>query len=549
MNSQVRILGGAIVCLSLCAAFTLGGVGTAEARRKPRTATLSLDVSQTVTIAASGLDVVQKSSVAGRAAMGCAQVTNTFRVGKHKSRAGTIYLTVRTLPSGSRFVFAELKASRKKKISASCSLETVASGARMHDLGLRPDLTYSDKTGVDRTVGPIGWVDLVRGIDVSGSVFVSRGYEYKILAKSYGAGRTSTVRLLLRETRAITLAQSSPQRVRLSLGMSAKRSSCQRYFLVSSRTIVDTATPRCSIGNVTRSEWRWMDPLGTYGKAPYSIEPETKLGYVRHLVLARAADTLDAYHATGLPLYEDLLLNDLYSLSLTRSADGLWRTGHTSTWLKSQSGITAPFIDTRNNEILALSARAMSAELATHGVDAAAAASGWVFPFADFLVGRSRVGAFTPVGGGAFFADYYDAAGTPRSHTSLNHALGEMNYLLMLYRATSNAAYLSSALSIKAAVDQTGTRWIRPNHDLWYQRNRNGTFTGTDYVTVTYFDLLKSQRLFGAVLGTPDPVFDQLIASKARFLEIAPPEDYGSSDGDTLATTGLVMSIEDTQIP
>ena len=306
----------------------------------------------------------------------------------------------------------------------------------------------------------------------------------------------------------------------MALPLSARKTTSQRYVVLTNHTIADTSTVEYSVGRVTGYEWKWLDPQGTYGKAPYSIEPQTNYGYVRDLVLARAAKTLDAYRATSSPLFEDFLINDVYALALTRSSDGIWRTNYTSTWVKGESGITAPFIDTRNNEALAMHLLKITSELDAHGNTAVAPARGWALPFARYLQGRSAAGAVARTGTGAFFGDYYDNRGTLRTHTSLNHALGEMNYLLTLYLETGDPSLLDTALRTKAAVDDTSGQWIRANHDLWYQRNIRGTYSGTDYPTVTYYDLLFSQQLFTKILGAPDPVFAALIQAKSDYLGV-----------------------------
>lgn len=73
-------------------------------------------------------------------------------------------------------------------------------------------------------------------------------------------------------------------------------------------------------------------------------------------------------------------------------------------------------------------------------------------------------------------------------------------------------------MKVKSAVDEDDAQWIAPNGDLWYQRNLDRTYEGTDYRTVTYYDLLNSQALLEHLTGQRDVVFDRLIASKQNFL-------------------------------
>ena len=546
MGHRIRRVAAAV--LATCAlAAPLVPAGHALART-PATAVLDLGAGRVLHVSAGTRDVVSRSTVGAPAQLGCAQAQRTYRIGTAASPAASLVVTLRALPSGSKLVFAELNAPNGT-VPISLQISTASTGAALHDLGLKPNLTYNETTGVDRTSGPIGWVDFASNAKIVGSALVSKNYEYTNLTKVYSKSKTSTVRRFIGETRSIGLGSDAAGRVILSMGLVAHKSVCQRYVLLTDRAITDTATAEYSVGRVTSAEWAWMDPLGSYGKAPYSIEPATSLGYVRDLVHSRAAATLPAYRTTASGLFEDLLVNDLYTLSLTRSGDGLWRTNYTSTWVKDESGITAPFVDTRNNEQLAEQFLAMTDTLCARGVSSVAPARGWSVPFASYLLGRAQVGAVSRTPHGAFFADYYDSGGTVRVHTSLNHALGEMNYLMKLHIETSNPVYLALATVIKSAVDDTGSGWVRPNSDLWYQRNTNGTYVGTDYVSVTYWDLINSQGLLRALTGSTDPVMQRLITAKAHFLGVTPPTVFAPMTAPSMHQAAPATANGRTELP
>ena len=547
MNLHARLTRAAMLTVFFVVA-SLFFSGAALAARTPLRVTINTGAGQVLRVSAGSRDLVRKSTRSGPSRFGCTQVLRTYRVGTAKAPVGTLSITIRTLPSGSRVVFSELK-SPKTSVPVVLTVSSEATAAAFHDMGLRPDLTYNATTGVDRTSGPIGWVDLHKGGQAVGSVLASKSFQYTNLTKVYSKSKSSTVRRFISESRSLGIAAEPGDRVAVSTSLSARASTSQNYLLLTSRAIVDTSTANYSLARVTSSEWRWMDPLGSYGKAPYSIEPVTKLGYVRDLVDARASATYSAYKATDAGIFEDLLVNNLYSLSLTRSSDGLWRTNYTSTWVKAESGITAPFIDTRNNEQLAMSFLQSTEALSAHGVNSANGARGWAGSFASYLLGRARAGAVARTAHGAFFGDYYDSRGTLRTHTSLNHALGEMNYLMTLYLETKDTAYLTGALRIKGAVDDTGTRWVRSNSDLWYQRNINGKYTGGDYVWVTYWDLLNSQRLFKIILGSSDPVFNQLITAKAHYLGVTPTISSAPSSSQSAPAASSAAPTDRVELP
>ena len=120
---------------------------------------------------------------------------------------------------------------------------------------------------------------------------------------------------------------------------------------------------------------------------------------------------------------------------------------------------------------------------------------------------------------GYYIADYFSENQTKKTHVSLNHALGEMNFLLQTYNDSGNQEYLDTALMIKKAVEDTGKDWINPeNGDLWYQINADFTFDGNDYPILTLVDLTKSISLFTEMEIPYDPVLIQLIESKIDFI-------------------------------
>ena len=119
---------------------------------------------------------------------------------------------------------------------------------------------------------------------------------------------------------------------------------------------------------------------------------------------------------------------------------------------------------------------------------------------------------------GYYIADYYSENQTKKTHVSLNHALGEMNFLLQTYEDSQNQEYLDTAFMIKKAVEDTGTDWINPeNGDLWYQIDAEFTFDGNDYPLLTLVDLTKSITLFTKMKIPYDPVL-LLIESKIDFI-------------------------------
>ena len=113
--------------------------------------------------------------------------------------------------------------------------------------------------------------------------------------------------------------------------------------------------------------------------------------------------------------------------------------------------------------------------------------------------------------------DYYSPS-KKKTHTSLNHALGEMNFLLESYLQTKEESYLDVARNMRWGIENIGEKWLRENGDVWYQVNGDFTFEGIDYPLLTLGDLLKSQQFWEAVGEERSEIFDQLIRSKAQYL-------------------------------
>jgi hypothetical protein len=445
-----------------------------------------------------------------------------YSIGPKRTADGQLTITIRRLPTGSRVVFMDLS-SRRIGLPVLVTLRTPSVRKKLVDLGLRPNLKYDSHTGIDRMAGPIGWAEFGNGSTLESTAFLSRAYRYKTLVRRYSSTKRSVVRALVSESRSVGWTTTNG-RPALKLGLYARKDTCQRYMVISNRSIPDTSTKPYSVGKITAEEWGWLDPAGSYGKGPYGIEPYTRVGYVRSLLDMRAGQTREAYRATGSSLFEDLMTSNLYALAITRPADGLWRSQYTSSWVKKESGIVAPYIDTRHNEALALASKRTTDELTANGVTGLAGVRTWTTSFAKFLVGRARAGAVVRTKNGLLFGDYYGSSGSLASHTSLNHALGEMNYLFDMYQETSSTPYLTHARLLKGGIDDTGLKWIRPNHDLWYQRNLSGTYCGDDYPTVTYFDLLASRTRLATILNETDPVIEALLASKAKYLGLSPSQ-------------------------
>jgi hypothetical protein len=125
----------------------------------------------------------------------------------------------------------------------------------------------------------------------------------------------------------------------------------------------------------------------------------------------------------------------------------------------------------------------------------------------------------TSIGDGFLIHDYI----TPeplnvRMHTSLNHALCEVNYLLELTQLTGEDKYSELADDILKAIDATWQEWIRPNGDLWYAYfPESDTYGRDDYEELTLMDLRETQALHEEVFGYSRLSIQRLLESKEKY--------------------------------
>lgn len=189
----------------------------------------------------------------------------------------------------------------------------------------------------------------------------------------------------------------------------------------------------------------------------------------------------------------------------------VWKTEYTSTWLKQKYDITSSYVDTRHNELISLYLYRIGKEFDEKELMKA------LPTYADYLLNLIAIKNIVPTTEGYLPADYYSPhQGKQFIHTSLNHALGEANMFIDAYKATGNKKYLLAAREIRLGIESLGTKWIRPNGDLWYQVNRDLTFDGNDYEQLTLDDLERHEKRWQALGGNKSPVLQKLIKSKRK---------------------------------
>lgn len=547
----VRVLGVALSLLVVAGGVPLGKPSSARAENPGIAPSVPLALATATSVV---LQLDDRHSLAVRASVGMGaarqrereafagvqDVVTTYDLVSGGRVLGTLRLTVRRLPEGNVAVFSRLDAADKE---VSVDLELRAGGDSCSllkfDPEVRPEPQYGPHFGYDRVTNPVGIVEVRNGGSPTSAVLVSKAYEFRELVSTYSGGRASVVKELVEEREEMSLSGSgSPASI--SLDLSARESSCERFFVVSPRPLVDADLPARQLSLVRGKTWAWADHTGPYMKGPWSIEPFTREGYVRAQSTMRNPRMMRSACATGSLFLRDLTYSNLYSLWLIRGGDGLWRTEWTSTWVKNGTGIVAPFVDTRHNETIGMWILEFAGTMGASD-SLVSALERATRPFAEYLVEKAKEDRVMRTATGYLLHDYYDdVTGRNHSHVSLNHALGEMNYLLELYARFFEPRYLSTALAVRNAVRDTGDAWIAPSGDLWYGIGADGSYFGMDYQTVTLYDLILGQELLEESVGEREPAFDRLIASKQAFLRASGgPDGIGQNGGSHFETAAM----------
>lgn len=480
---------------------------------------LELPNSAQLHLEANGL-LLQKTKSANNTNIHSTDQTTFYNLFEDGENRGSIKVTVREIDNGDFFIFTQLQNKSSKGYSASISYPI--SGNIKYDLTdfERQEIQHEHDHvyGVDPTTYPIGLLKVKEHENLVTNMMISRNYISKELITNYENGDKSVVRELTSENKDMKLTNDD-NGLTITLPLQSEGNDLsENWLLVSQKPLFKKEEVLDEWISQSTKQYKdtnkWYTAEGPYSKLPWSIEPETKLGYGRNLVRIQDKKALNYFETTQERYFYDLLLNSVANLFIFQGdKKGLWETEYTSTWLKKDYGIQAPYTDTRHNENVALFLKKTGDMLGIKELKNS------TITYADFLVDQTKNGNIIEVpNGGYLVTDYYSPQQTKKTHTSLNHALGEMNFLLESYQQTKEKTYLDVAQNMRRGVENIGEKWLRENGDVWYQMNSDFTFEGIDYPLLTLEDLLKSQQSWEAVGEQRSELFDRLIRSKTRYL-------------------------------
>ncbi|MFJ6209186.1 hypothetical protein [Lysinibacillus sp. NPDC092081] len=537
----------AIITLTSCL-LNRAGEGEGEAENKEiepkERVSLALPNSTQLHLEANGL-LLQKTKSSNKTYIRSMDQTTVYKLFEDGENVGSIKVTIREIDNGDFFIFTQLQNKSSKGYSASISYPI--RGSVKYDLTdfERQEIQHEHDhvSGVDPTTYPIGLLKVKEHKKLVTNMMISRNYVSKELITKYENGDKSVVRELTSENKALELINNdNGLTVTLPL-QSVGKDLSENWVLVSQEPLFKKEEGLNEWISQSAKQYKetnkWYTAEGPYTKLPWSIEPATKLGYGRNLVRVQDKKALDHYESMQERYFYDLLLNSVANLFIFQGdKKGLWETEYTSSWLKKDYGIQAPYIDTRHNEKTALFLKEAGDILDIKELKNS------TITYADFLVDQANNGNIIEVPkGGYLVTDYYSPQQTKKTHTSLNHALGEMNFLLESYQQTKEKSYLDVARNMRWGVENIGEKWLRENGDVWYQVNGDFTFEGTDYPLLTLEDLLKSQQSWEAVGEKRSEMFDLLIRSKAQYL-VESKQEIFQSVANSLINQGFGDIIE-----
>ncbi len=433
----------------------------------------------------------------------------------------TVIVTKRELPNGDYFLFTELRNPQRMPITVDViQTETGLAKGVLHEYSRYPIKKNVDDTfGFDLTTYPTGIFEKTDKDGDKSQRMIGKSYQSVELYQKYPTGAESHTRELLQESEAFSGVKLGETQLSVYRLQSRGFDVVDQWILTSEEPLfsdrqkMDAWMLESAVNYKKRNKWYTAN--GPYNKMAVTIEPLPKSGrgYGRNLLLVKEDRVMALYTATKERYYENLVYNAFANLDIFRGDSTYWETEVTSTYLKSLYGITAPFVDTRFNEQIALylynGGKALGHDDYTVGLK----------NYADLLVSQKQKGNILRVDNASYYiSDYFPSAQKVKTHTSMNHLLGGMNILLLAYQELKDPVYLETAYSIQTALAKDKKKWIRPDGDIWYKVSPEYEFIGRDYVHLTLEDLIHSYEYWAAIDSKMLPVLEEMIRSKAGYL-------------------------------
>lgn len=475
------------------------------------------------------MDMVLKDTSTNFYEFGVQDIKTTYDV----NGESTLTIVERILPNDDQFIFFkwndqtnnnEPVKDREIEFPKRINFKLLISGANKHKIKSfaaenigRP---HDNTVGIDEITYPNGLFTFLNYKDHLGDAILGKNYLSKKLIKQYEDGSESFIRQLLKERSSYGIIQSDHVSALTFDMVYDSNFISEQWLMFSKEYLFENEEELSDFILFSNEQYRkvnkWYTAEGVFSKLPWSIEPFVEEGYGRNLNYYREDTVLKRYR-DNIPerYYYNLLVNSIaYFENHEKNEDNLFETHYTSTWLKKDYGTTAPYIDSRHNELGAIYINAITDELDLPYNDDPR------ITYANFMLEQEEINNIIRVSDDAYLiADYYDPSEEAKlTHVSLNHVLGIMNLLLQVYLKTDDEPYLDVATKIHNALMETVDLWIREDHDLWYQVNENFEFDGRDYPILTLWDLIDAEILWQEVRSDNKHLYNKFIESKIKYL-------------------------------
>ena len=426
-----------------------------------------------------------------------------------------IEITVRRLLNDDLFIF--FTTSGNDEIKIRMKIDEVRDRLTFDKYYEKP--AYNKVLGEVKATGPNSFFDLK-----SGAMMVSKTTHFNELECKYEAGANSKLKEVVMETNHVKLLDSTTLEITIP-HMSEKASS----FIILSKTKLFRSFANMktymdyyfsSIKNNININPFFQLPEGIFTKVPYSIEPFSPNAYGYNLVNIFNTDLIKMFLAMNERFLNDLMLNSVLQLYMYgENSEGLFATDYTSTWMKKESGITAPYYDINLN----CKVVQFLQEFAPYN------------PLADRIqpvktLCEAICNYYTkgmPVyklEEGILIPSYFDKRGTELSNTTLVHQLLIARMLLEGYLKYHKDNYFNIAEKIILFLANSKEKWINTeNGDLFQciayeQHTRTLTFYGDDYIYTTLCELLKFQKIHYQIKQEYNATIKYFIDAKIKYL-------------------------------
>ncbi|MGL5677122.1 MAG: hypothetical protein ACRDDX_11950, partial [Cellulosilyticaceae bacterium] len=437
-------------------------------------------------------------------------------------------ITKRFLDNGDLFVFFEIDSPVLTSIAIDFQ-ENITALCFDH-LYIKPQ--FDKRYGENKISGPLYYLT-----SKESTAIISKIYYYKTLVKEYRETEKSVLYELISEESTITIQDTS-----LLVQLNAMAPKCSFSICLSKdQLFLDEKNKEDyfkfyfeSLKNNSVLNSYFILKSGTYTKLPYSIEPFTTDGYGYSLHHSSKKELIPFLYKTQERYFYNMIVNAIMQAFLyQKHENGVFYTPYTSTWLKNDTGIVAPYIDTRLNETFNLMLKDFIKAFPDKGI------IDNTCNYMDFIVSyKKNGGQVYEIEGGTFFPDYFRYNLERKTHASLNHQLGIANGMFNQYLISTDTKYLKIFTGIIRFLESTWEQWLKENHDLYYgikQEETHIVYYGDDYIYVTLIDLLRTQLNLLKLYNKRNTTIDKLIKSKLMFLDA---NHYGIMDDNAILAPG-----------